>query len=55
MERQLELDTWRCPVCGSIDPEWFYANSFGDIQGCEDCLHKEDAYTLLRRKAADAR
>lgn len=32
-----------CPVCES-EADTFYKNTHGDIVGCEECLHRVDAW-----------
>ena len=33
----------QCPVCGA-ESDTFYADRYGDVMGCDDCVEKRDAW-----------
>lgn len=33
-----------CPVCGEKNPESFYKSRYGEILGCDYCVHIVDSY-----------
>lgn len=35
-----------CPVC-EAETDTFYKDQYGDIVGCEECLHRVDAWQVM--------
>lgn len=36
-----EYEDVYCPICGELNPEFFYVDTYGDCVGCSECVHKE--------------
>lgn len=37
-----EDDTRRCPVCGAIEPEYYYLDDDEECIGCTECIYRTD-------------